>query len=606
MAFCLELAPSFALRPLSTRAGVTAFAILDHAKAWPLRLQLSRYRQDCAYGRDRKLPSLDGYQGENGMLIKIAVFAAYFFVVLIIGIVARTRWKSTPESYFLADRKLGTMVLLGTMVATNFSAFTVFGASGAGYRDGYAFFPIMGFGTGFMAITFWIIGRRIWYIGRNCGVVTPPELIRHLYGSRALSFIFALVMVVFTIPYLALQPMAAGYALEELLGLPYFSGCVLVTAIILLYTLRGGMRAVAWTDLFQGVVMFVMLFTSLVVLLRYHGGFAAANQKILSLAPELFSRPGGLGKYSPGIWLSFMMLWFFCDPMFPQLFQRFFAARSRRTIDLTMLFYPLVCTVVFIMPIAIGVIGRLTIPDLTGKQADRILPMLMTTISGDVMATLVIAAGMAALMSTMDSQLLTLSSIFTRDVLPLMHPQKRAESTTGRLFVIFLGLMGLALAYRPPATILQIATQTFTGLAVLFPTVIFGLYFRRRYAAPAILSIVCGEAVLVAFYLKWLPNGGFLPVVWVMLTAFAAYLLPHLYLDWRERTLAFFWPTWLRSPFTFLLGSIFLLSIDVWSWGKTHPIWGGVPAWIWYFVGLSILQTVVMVVMVHSEKRRGC
>jgi hypothetical protein len=55
------------------------------------------------------------------------------------------------------------VVLLGTMVATNFSAFTVFGASGAGYRDGYAFFPIMGFGTGFMAITFWIIGRRIWH-----------------------------------------------------------------------------------------------------------------------------------------------------------------------------------------------------------------------------------------------------------------------------------------------------------------------------------------------------------------------------------------------------------------------------------------------------------
>jgi hypothetical protein len=90
-----------------------------------------------------------------------------------------------------------------------------------------------------------------------------------------------------------------------------------------------------------------------------------------------------------------------------------------------------------------------------------------------------------------------------------------------------------------------------------------------------------------------------------MLTAFAAYLLPHLYLDWRERALVFFWPTWLRSPFTFLLGSIFLLSIDVWSWGKTHPIWGGVPAWIWYFVGLSTLQTVVMAVMVQAEKRQG-
>ena len=100
------------------------------------------------------------------MLIKVAVLIIYFIIVLVIGFIARTRWKSTPETYFLADRKLGSVILLGTMVATNFSAFTVFGTSGAGYRDGYAFFPIMGFGTGFMALTFWIIGRKIRRIGQ--------------------------------------------------------------------------------------------------------------------------------------------------------------------------------------------------------------------------------------------------------------------------------------------------------------------------------------------------------------------------------------------------------------------------------------------------------
>jgi SSS family solute:Na+ symporter len=492
------------------------------------------------------------------------------------------------------------------MVATNFSAFTVFGTSGAGYRDGYAFFPIMGFGTGFMAITFWIIGRKIWAIGSDCGAVTPPELIRHLYNSPALSFIFAIVMIVFTIPYLALQPMAAGYALEALLGIPYFAGCVLVTVIIVLYTLRGGMRAVAWTDLFQGAVMFIMLLVSLIVVVQHHGGFATANQKILSLSPELFSRPGGTGKYSPAIWLSFMLLWFFSDPMFPQLFQRFFTARSPRTISRIMLFYPLVCTVVFIMPIAIGVIGRLTIPDLVGKEADRILPMLLTSISGDVMSTLIIAAGMAALMSTMDSQLLTLSSIFTRDILPLLKQKPSGGSSiTGRLFVIFLSLAGLAMAYRPPATILQIATQTFTGLAVLFPTVIFGLYFRRRYVQPAILSILSGEIVLIAFYLKWIPTGGFLPVVWVMLTAFITYLLPYGFLRWKEGAFEIRIPDWLSSPYTYLLGLIFILGIDFWAWGRVYPIIGGLPGWTWYFVGLSILQMIVMGIMIYQDDHRS-
>ncbi len=173
------------------------------------------------------------------MTVKLLVLGGYFLLVMLIGFLARTRWTSSPETYFLADRSFGPIILLGTMAATNFSAFTVFGTSGAGYRDGYAFFPIMGFGTGFMAISFWLLGRRIWEIGKSRGIVTPPELIRSIYDSKILSALFAVVMIVFTIPYLALQPMAAGYALESLLGLPYFYGCVLVTGVIVLYTLRG-------------------------------------------------------------------------------------------------------------------------------------------------------------------------------------------------------------------------------------------------------------------------------------------------------------------------------------------------------------------------------
>lgn len=535
------------------------------------------------------------------MITKISVLVAYFLIVLVIGLIARTRWKSSPETYFLADRGLGTLVLLGTMVATNFSAFTVFGTSGAGYRDGYAFFPIMGFGTGFMALSFWVIGRKIWQVGRDNGLVTPPELVKSLYGSPQLSFLFAIVMIIFTIPYLALQPMAAGYALEALIGLPYVYGCILVTAIILVYTLRGGLRAVAWTDLFQGAVMFLLLLVALLMVAGHHGGFIEANQKVLSSNPELFSRPGGQGKYTLGIWFSFMLLWFLCDPMFPQLFQRFFTARNDRIISRTMLLYPLVCTVVFFMPIAVGVLGRLSFPDLAGKQADRILPMVLTSISGDFMAALVMAAGLAALMSTMDSQLLTLSSIFTRDVWPLVKKNSSHTSVTGRVFVICLSLAGLALAYKPPATILQIATQTFTGLAVLFPTVIFGLYLKQVYAKAAIASIICGEATLVCYYFKWLPTFGFLPVVWVILVTVMVYLAVHIVLLSREKKLQISAPAWLTDPYFIFLTAIFLLAMDFWAWGKTDPVVFGVPLWIGYFVVLSAVQTIIMVMMMKRE-----
>jgi len=535
------------------------------------------------------------------MTVKITILVAYFLMVLAVGFIARTRWKSPPETYFLADRKLGTLVLLGTMVATNFSAFTVFGTSGAGYRDGYAFFPIMAFGTGFMALTFWILGRRIWRRGRDRGLVTPPELVTDVYNSPMLSFLFSLVMIVFTIPYLALQPMAAGYVLEELIGLPYFGGCLLVTGIIVVYTLRGGMRAVAWTDVFQGALMFFLLLASLIIVAGHHGGFVAAHQKVLAASPELFSRPGGSGRYTLGIWFSYMMLWFFCDPMFPQLFQRFFSARDERSLSRIMLFYPLVCTVVFFLPIAVGVIGTLSFPELVGKEADRILPMVLTRISGDAMAALVMAAGLAALMSTVDSQLLTLSSIFTRDIAPIAGAAKGNDSVTGRIFVIFLSLAGLALAWNPPATILQIATQTFTGLAVLFPTVIFGLYFRRAYPAAATLSILCGEGLLLLFYFKKLSPGPFLPVIWIMAAAFLVYLAAHAVLAAKEGRRRLQAPGWGRSPYLYLLAGIFFLAMDFWAWGKSGPTVAGIPGWMFYFVFLSGLQTAVMVFWVRRD-----
>ena len=266
-----------------------------------------------------------------------------------------------------------------------------------------------------------------------------------------------------------------------------------------------------------------------------------------------------------------------------------------------MLFYPLICTVIFFMPISLGVLGHLSFPDLVGKQADRILPMMITHVSGDIMSALVIACGLAALMSTMDSQLLTLSSIFTRDIVPLAAGKPVKGHALGRLFVIFLSLAGLALAYRPPDTILQIATQTFTGLAVLFPTVIFGLYLKRVRALPAIMSILCGEGIMILYYFKLIPTGGFLPVIPVMIVTFSTYLIAHGLILWRENALTPKVPGWIRDPYVCVSVAIFLLSLDFWAWGKSYPHWSGIPFWLGYFVILSALQTMVIARLVRRH-----
>jgi len=169
------------------------------------------------------------------------------------------------------------------------------------------------------------------------------------------------------------------------------------------------------------------------------------------------------------------------------------------------------------------------------------------------------------------------------------------------VFVIFLSIAGLLLAMKPPATILQIATQTFTGLAVLFPTVLFGLYFKRVYSVAAIFSILVGEGVMLLFYFKVWSATGVLPVVWVMLATFFVYIIVHAVKMQQEGGLVMSVPAWLTHRYVYVFVVIFFLGMDFWAWGRAAPIFLGIPAWIFYFVMLSVLQTVGMVYLIRSS-----
>ena len=532
------------------------------------------------------------------MLTRVLIVVGYLALILGIGFLARRRARGTVGDYFIASRSLPPLVLFLTMAATNFSAFTVFGFSGAGWRIGYAFYPIMAFGTGFMALSFYLIGIPVWKIGKERGLVTPPEFIFDRFGSTTLRLLFFSVLTVFTLPYLAMQPMAAGYALEGLLGIPYLAGAVLITAVMLLYTFFGGMRGVAWTDVFQGGALIVLLLVALGMIAAPFGGIAAANRAAASQVPEMFSRPGVGGALSPGIWFGYMLLWLLCDPMFPQLFQRFYAARSKRALGLTMSLYPLVTGVLFLLPVAIGVIGRLAFPSLPANTtSDEILPLLLGRYVPPAVEALVLTAALAALMSTLDSQLLTLSSMFTRDLVePLSRQGTRTSPWVGKLFVVGLAVVGLAIAVRPPATFLTIATETFTGLAVLFPTVIAGLYWRKATAKGAIASIIVGEGFVVAYHSHTLPSLGTLPVIPVVVVT--SFVLIAVSLGTRPHARArgpvleskrprFNWK-WIA-----VFSAMFILGNDLWNWGdgRLGPL--GFPWWVWYFLGLCVLLAVL-------------
>jgi SSS family solute:Na+ symporter len=271
--------------------------------------------------------------------------------------------------------------------------------------------------------------------------------------------------------------------------------------------------------------------------------------------------------------------------------------------------------------VTIGVLGRLTFPTLeAGTKADQILPMLLRQHAPPVVEALVLTAALAALMSTLDSQLLTLSSMFARDVAgPLLRRRANREGGQAEVshempqwvsksFVALLALVGLAIAYRPPETFRVLATQTFTGLAVLFPTVIGALYWKRMNATAAIASIVVGEGLVAAYYLKLLPTLGTLPVIPILVVATLVLVVGSLIRPGTPQSSATWIPHALtrraRIGWAVALAALFFVGHDAWNWGDARLSLLGFPWWVWMFAGLCMVTAVAFWLLGRSLDRR--
>ena len=433
-------------------------------------------------------------------LLVIGIILAIYLVISIgIGLYGRSK-EDSAEDYFVASRKINPWILFCTLAATNFSAFFFLGFAGASYRAGWGFYGIMAMGTSLVGLSILLLGIPIHRLGKEKGYVTPPELIAGETNSKYLGWIYGSVLVVFTLPYLATQPMGAGILLETLSGgeIPYFTGALLLTCVMIIYLVLGGMKSSAMTDVFQGILMFSILIIFVIGFFIHEdiGGFGEAGQSLWDNKPEKFVREG---NFTWQIIFSYTILWPIAVPMFPQLFSRFYIAENDKAIRTAAWLYPTVVPILFLFPVIIGVYGNIVDFNhtLTKSESDNILPLVLTEYAPLWAGAIVCIGAIAAFMSTADSQILAMSSIITKDGLPAITEIKEEnEKQIGRILIIILAIIGLILAYDPPDTIFSIVSQAFTGLAVLFPTTVAVLYWNRVRANSCILSIIIGEILV--------------------------------------------------------------------------------------------------------------
>jgi len=436
--------------------------------------------------------------------LSLGVVVGYLVIALAVGLVAYRVSETTAEDYYLANRSIGTAVLLFTTFATLLSAFTFFGGPNLAFAAGPEWLVVMGTIDGVLfAVLWYVIGYKQWLIGDRHGYVTLGEMLGDRFGSVGLRALVAGVSLLWLFPYVMLQQMGAGEALVGLTGgvVPYWGGAALVTAFMIFYVVLAGMRGVAWTDTIQGLFMLSVVWIAAVWIVSAVGGLGAATGAMLEARPE-FGRFGG-GLYSPGFIISTAITIAFGVTMFPQINQRFFVADSGETLKRSFALWPVLVLLLFVPAFMLGAWAAgmpVDVPD-----GANVLPVVLTEYTPAWFAAIVVAGAMAAMMSSSDSMLLSGSSYFTRDLYrPVINAEasERREAWVARIGVAAFALLAFVASLFRPGTLIEVGDTAFSGFALLALPVICALYWPRTTRTGMIVGVAVPQAAYLAVVLS--------------------------------------------------------------------------------------------------------
>ena len=437
------------------------------------------------------------------------ILVAYFAAMMGLGFWFN-RKQGSKEDYFLARGKLGPGTVGFSYSATQMSGSSYMGAVGTERVLGYNFSPGGLSSAAAPWFTYILLGERLQKISSRIKCTTLVDIFEARYYSKAVGMIATGIMLVAFIPLIAAQLKAAGNVFEVLLGMPYLVGLVVFGGIVILYTVVGGMHAVAWTDLIQGTIMIVGFAVLTPVAVAAAGGFAEMHARYGELRPGAISFVGEM----PALWVvsSFLVWGFFQIGGAPASVTRFLIPDDDRTLRKAMVYSIAFSSFIYIAATLIAVSSGVLLPDL--EQTDLALPTLVSTLLHPVFGGVIIAAVLGATMSTIDSILLLASSLVVENLyVPLSKREVTSEEglRLARWVTLAIGGGALIVAIDPPTTILWIVTMAFSLMtsAFTFPFLL-GVWWPRATREGAVAGMAGGAlACLLWYVLGYMEHGTF-------------------------------------------------------------------------------------------------
>lgn len=427
----------------------------------------------------------------------------YFVVLLLIGRMAYNKNASMNE-YMLDDRKLGPFVTALSAGASDMSGWMLLGLPGALYATGLANIWIaIGLTIGAYCNYFFLAKRFRVYTEVTGNAITIPDYLEGRFkdNTKTLRLVSGLIILVFFTLYVSSGIIAGGKSFESFFGLPFEYGGLLTLAIVVLYTFFGGFKAVCWTDAFQGTLMFLVLVA--IPVLAYITIELPSNTTIIDEITKL--SPSHLDIYAGQTFLSIvgLMAWGFGYFGQPHIIVRFMAIRSSKELDAARRIGIGWMVIGLIGAIASGLLGYVYFNQqgVPLKDAETVFLKLGDALFHPFFIGIIVSAVLAAVMSTISSQLLVSSSSVTKDFI-LAFSKKNISADTqvtiGRYAVVGVGVVAALIAFNSGDTVLGAVGYAWAGFGAAFgPLILASLYWKKMNTLGALAGMLAGGITVI-------------------------------------------------------------------------------------------------------------
>lgn len=431
----------------------------------------------------------------------LATFAAYLVAMLVLGILAY-RTTSNLSDYVLGGRRLGPGVAALSAGASDMSGWLLLGLPGAVYASGLGEIWIaVGLIIGALLNWLFVAGRlrRFTEVAKNS--LTIPDFLENRFAdtSRLLRIISAVVILLFFTLYISAGLVGGGLLFQSSFGMEYQTALIIGAVVIISYTFLGGFLAVSWTDFFQGILMFLTLLVVPMFLVVLVGGWGSVQGEIYALDPSYTTILQGM----TALGIISLMAWGLGYFGQPHILARFMAMRSASEVPKATLIGMSWMILALVGAVATGYLGIAYFAEAPIEQHETVLIELIRALFNPWVAGVLMAAILAAIMSTIDSQLIVSASALTNDFYKGMVRPQAGDSELvwiSRFGVVIVSVIALFLAMNPEAGVLDLVAYAWGGFGAAFgPVIILALYWPRMTRNGALAGMVVGAVTVIVW-----------------------------------------------------------------------------------------------------------